>query len=141
MIRRILSAAAAVAALALAASLACGCQVKSEPVPPNLITVDPATFTLKSVDRYPDPQGDNDWILVVIKATYVNPEGLPETISPSKFTLIDPNLETYYYALSGGNIDVPEMQNSTLAPGKSIDVSLGFRVPSLMTTARLTYHQ
>ena len=141
MIRKTSFSMTAMAAVALAASIAAGCQLKSAPVPANFVTVDPSTFTLKSVDRYPDPQGDNDWVLVVIKATYTNPEGLPETIAPSKFTLIDPNLETYYYALSGGNIDVPEMPNSTLASGKSIDVSLGFRVPSLMTTARLTYHQ
>jgi hypothetical protein len=120
---------------------AAGCQMKSAPVPPNFISVDPNAFVLRSVERYADPQGDTDWSIVVVKATYTNVDQLTEPIDPSRFTLIDPNLQTNYLALSGGNLYVPEMANSELAPGKSTVVDLAFRVPSLMTTARLAYKQ
>jgi hypothetical protein len=120
---------------------AAGCQLKSAPVPQNFISVDPASFVLHDVQRFADPSGDTDWSIVVVKATYTNNDQLTEEIYPSKFTLIDPNLQTNYLALSGGSIYVPEMANSQLAPGKSVDIYVAFRVPSLMTAARLAYKQ
>jgi hypothetical protein len=129
-------------AVALAAVLAAACQLKSTPVPPNFITVDPANFVLKSVDRYTDPNaGTLNSTIVVVKATYTNGEGTAETISADKFILLDPILQTYYVGLSGGDVNIPSMPQTTLAPGKSADIAVGFRVPGSMSTARLAYHQ
>jgi hypothetical protein len=129
----------AVAAASCAALLA-GCQLKSSPVPPNFITVDPSTFVLKSVQRFDDPNGNGtNSMVVVVSATYTNPEGKPETISPEKFVLLDPNLMTTYVGLSGGSISIPAMPASQLDGGKSMDIQVGFRVPAAMSGARLAY--
>jgi len=129
-------------AIVLAALLAAACQLKSTPVPPNFITVDPADFVLKSVDRYTDPNaGTMSSTIVVVKATYTNNEGTSETISADKFVLLDPILQTYYVGLSGGDVNIPSLPQTTLAPGKSADIAVGFRVPGSMSTARLAYHQ
>lgn len=129
-------------AIALAAVLASACQMKSTPVPPNFITVDPSNFVLKSVDRFTDPNGGTtNSTIVVVKATYTNNEGAYEPISADKFILLDPILQTYYVGLSGGDINIPSMAQTTLAPGKSADIAVGFRVPGSMSTARLAYRQ
>ncbi len=123
-----------------AASIA-GCQLKASPVPQNFITVDPNTFVLKSVQRYEDPNGtQTDSSIIVVTATYTNREGNPQTIGPDKFALLDPNLMATYVGQSGGGIDIPAMPMSTLAPGKSVDIQVGFRVPAAMSGARLVYH-
>ena len=129
---------ALLAAVALAAA---GCQLKSAPsAGSNYVTADPSTFVLHSVDRFEDPGGtETSSLIVVVRATYTNPEQNPEMITPSKFQLLDPNLMAVYYGLSGGNINVPSMPDTELAPGKSVDIAVAFRVPSSMTTARLTY--
>jgi len=128
-------------ALAVVANAIFGCQLKTEAVAPNFITADPQEFTLQSVEKYADPQGDADFTVVVIKGTYTNDDVVPQTITASKFTLVDPNAQAVYYGLTGGDIYIPEMGNSTLQPGKSIAIALGFRVPSQMSGARLVYHQ
>jgi len=111
-------------------------------VPPNFITTDPAAFTLASVDRYNDPNGGaTDSAIVVVKATYTNHEANPEPISPEHFVLLDPNLMTEYYGLSGGGITIPSMPQTRLDPGKSMEISVGFRVPAAMSGARLAYHE
>lgn len=125
----------------ICAVLVAGCQLKAQSVPPNFITVDPNDFTLKSVQRYDDPNGSpTDSSIVVVSATYTNHQGNPEAIAPEKFQLLDPNLMATYGGLTGGGIDIPTMQTTQLDPGKSIDVQVGFRVPSGMSTARLVYH-
>ena len=127
----------------LVAATATGCQLKSaSTVPANFITVDPKAFVVHSVDRYEDPLGSGtDSMIVVIKATYTNPGALPERIGPDKFALLDPTLMAIYYGLSGGGIDIPSMAPTSLDPGKSTDIAVGFRVPSSMSGARLTYHE
>lgn len=128
-------------AVALVAALLAACQLKSAPVPPNFITVNPADFTLKSVGRFDDPNGAaTNSMIVVVKATYTNQEGNPETISPEKFILLDPTLQTVYFGLSGGDVNIPSMPETQLAPGKSADIAVGFRVPAAMSGARLAYH-
>lgn len=124
----------------LCVALLGGCQLKSAAVPSNFITADPSTFVIKNVQRYDDPNGSTtDSMIVVIQATYTNPETHPETISPDKFALLDPNLMGTYQGLSGGDISIPAMTASQLDPGKPIDVTIGFRVPAAMTAARLVY--
>ena len=129
-------------AVALCAVLAAACQLKSTPVPPNFITVNPADFVLKSVDRYTDPNaGATNSTIVVVKATYTNNEGAIEPISADKFILLDPVLQTYYVGLSGGDVNIPSMPQTSLLPGKSADIAVGFRVPATLSTGRLAYHQ
>jgi hypothetical protein len=129
----------AVAAASCAVFVA-GCQLKSSPVPPNFITVDPSTFALKSVQRLDDPNGNGtNSMIVVVSATYTNPEAKPETVSPEKFVLLDPNLMTTYVGLSGGGISIPAMAATQLDGGKSMDIQVGFRVPAAMSGARLAY--
>lgn len=132
----------AVALSLVLASLAfTACQMKSTPVTPNFITVDAGNFVLKNVDRYNDPNGNaTDSMIVVVKATYTNQEGNPESIAADKFILLDPTLQTIYYGLSGGDINLPSIPATQLAPGKSMDIVVGFRVPSAMSGARLAYH-
>lgn len=124
----------------LCVALFAGCQLKSSPVPTDFITADPSTFAIKSVQRYDDPNGTTtNSMIVVIQATYTNPETHPETISADKFALLDPNLMGTYQGLSGGDISIPAMPMTELAPGKPIDITVGFRVPAAMTAARLVY--
>ena len=121
-------------------TLSGGCQLKSAQLPSNFITADPSTFVIKSVQRYDDPNGNTtDSMIVVIQATYTNPEARPETISPDKFALLDPNLMGTYQGLSGGSVSIPTMATVQLAPGKPIDIAIGFRVPAAMSAARLVY--
>ena len=127
-------------AAALCFALLPGCQLKSAPAPNDFITADPSTFIIKDVQRYVDPNGTTtDSMIVVIRATYTNPESRPETISPDKFALLDPNLMATYQGLSGGGISIPAMATVQLAAGKPIDVTVGFRVPAAVTAARLVY--
>ena len=128
-------------ATALIAIAAAACQLKSTPVPPNFITVDPTNFILKSVERFNDPNGSaTNSTIVVVKATYTNPEGNSEIVSPDKFILLDPDLQAIYFGLAGGDVNIPSMTQTTIAPGKSLDIAVGFRVPGSMNTARLAYH-
>jgi hypothetical protein len=116
-----------------------GCQLKHAPVPPNFITSD-STFVLHSVDRYDEGVlSGTDTMIVVVKATYTNPEAGTETITPDRFQLIDPTLETVYYGLNGGDIHVPSMSQTSLAPGKPLEITVGFRVPASMAGGRLVY--
>lgn len=125
---------------ALCVALLAGCQLKSAPPPNDFITADPSTFVIKNVQRYVDPNGTTtDSMIVVIQATYTNPETHPETISPDRFELLDPNLMATYQGLSGGGISIPTMATVQLAAGKPLDVTIGFRVPSAMSAARLVY--
>ncbi|HET9341577.1 MAG TPA: hypothetical protein VFO25_01510 [Candidatus Eremiobacteraceae bacterium] len=126
---------------ALCVALLPGCQLKSAASPPNdYITADPTTFVIKNVQRYNDPNGNTtDSLIVVIQATYTNPETQPETISPDKFALLDPNLMATYQGLSGGGISIPTMATVQLAGGKPMDITIGFRVPAAMSAARLVY--
>jgi hypothetical protein len=127
-------------AVALLTALLAACQLKSTPVPANFVTVDPDAFVIKSVDRYNDPNGGaTTSTIVVVKATYTNPEGNPETISADKFALLDPNLMAVYTGLSGGDINIPSMPLTRLDPGKSTDIAVGFRVPGSMSGGRLVY--
>jgi hypothetical protein len=129
-------------ALALVAATLAACQLKSTPAPSTFITAEPSAFVIKSVDKYNDPNAAaTSSLIVVVKATYTNQEAVPESISPDKFTLLDPDLMAIYYGLSGGDVNIPSMSNTHLDPGKSIDITVGFRVPGTMSTARLTYHQ
>ena len=125
---------------ALCVALLTGCQLKSQAVPSDFITADPSTFVIKSVQRYDDPNGTTtNSTIVVIQATYTNPETHPEAISADKFALLDPNLMGTYQGLSGGGISIPAMPTTELAPGKPVDLTVGFRVPAAMTAARLVY--
>jgi len=125
---------------ALCFALLTGCQLKSAPAPNDFITADPSTFVIKTVQRYDDPSGTTtDSMIVVIQATYTNPESRPETISPDKFALLDPNLMGTYQGLSGGSVSIPNMATVQLAAGKPIDITVGFRVPAAMSAARLVY--
>lgn len=125
---------------ALCVALLSGCQMKSAPVPNDYITADPKTFVIKDIQRYDDPNGTTtDSAIVVIQATYTNPEAQPETISADKFALLDPNLMATYQGLSGGGISIPAMASVQLAAGKPLDITIGFRVPAAMSAARLVY--
>ena len=125
---------------ALCFALLTGCQLKSAPAPNDYITADPSAFVIKNIQRYDDPNGTTtNSMIVVIQATYTNPESHPETISPDKFALLDPNLMATYQGLSGGGISIPTMATVQLAAGKPIDITIGFRVPAAMSAARLVY--
>jgi hypothetical protein len=127
-------------AVALLMAMLAACQLKSTPVLPNFVTVDPSAFALKSVDRFNDPNGGaTTSMIVVVKATYTNQEANPETISPDKFALLDPNLMAVYTGLSGGDINIPSMPLTRLDPGKSTEIVVGFRVPGSMSGGRLVY--
>ena len=141
--RRVHAARASLAAAIVAffAAGGAGCQLKAASVPSNFITADPGTFVLKNVQRYDDANGSStDSSIVVVTATYTNHEANPEQLAPEKFQLLDPTLMTTYVGLSGGGIDIPSMPATQLAPGKSADITVGFRVPSSMSGARLVYH-
>jgi hypothetical protein len=130
---------AAASVAALAAVVIAGCQMKAVPTASNFITAD-STFVIHSIDRYDSGQlNGTDSMIVVIKATYTNPEALTETISADKFYLVDQTLEADYGGLSGGDINIPEMTPTSLATGKSVDITIGFRVPAAMANGRLTY--
>ena len=138
---RAAKAASCAAVVAATAALSSGCQLKGTAVNTSFITVDPSAFVLKSVQRYEDPNGaQNDSSIVVITATYTNHEANAETIAPEKFELLDPNLMTTYLGLAGGGVYIPSMPLTQLAPNKSADIQIGFRVPSAMSGARLVYH-
>jgi hypothetical protein len=120
-------------------AIASGCQLKSEPASAGLITADPGAFVVHSVERYYDQSGSADSMIVVVKATYTNHDSNPQLVSASKFQLLDPNLMAIYFGISGGNINIPSMPDAQVDPGKSVDIAVGFRVPSSTSTARLTY--
>lgn len=118
-----------------------GCQVKAASTPPNFISADPSSFVVHHIDRYDAGQvNGTDTLVVVVAATYTNGSGAPEIISADKFELIDQTLEAVYVGLSGGDIRIPTLPATTLAAGKSIDVTLGFRVPASMSNGRLAYY-
>lgn len=125
--------------VAVLAAFASGCQLKSAPTSTGLISVDPNAFVVHSVDRYYDQGGDTDAMILVIKATYTNQDASPQLVTASKFQLLDPNLMAVYFGISGGNVNIPSMPDARIDPGKSVDITVGFRVPPSMSTARLTY--
>jgi len=134
--RRAASAAALLCALTLAA-----CQLKSSPPGNGYLSAIPADFTIHNVDRYDggDLNG-TDTMIVLVSASYTNNSADPEIISPDKFRIVDQELETVYQGLSGGDVRIPPMTTTTLAPGKSVEITVGFRVPAAMASGRLVYY-
>jgi hypothetical protein len=117
-----------------------GCKTPAIPVPAG-ITVDTTSFVLHSYNTYPS-QNANDYnnTIAVFDVTYTNHDPIPQAMSPSHFVLIDQTTLAQYRALDGGDIHVPVFgYGGLLDPGKSIDVSVGFRVPATMALARLSY--
>jgi hypothetical protein len=133
---RAASVAASLCALTLAA-----CQLKSTPPSNGYLTAIPADFTIHNVDRY--DAGDlngTDTMIVLVSATYTNNSANSEIISPDKFEIVDQELEAVYQGLSGGDVRIPPMTTTTLAPGKTVDITVGFRVPAAMASGRLVYY-
>ncbi|MBV8223314.1 MAG: hypothetical protein JO293_08120 [Candidatus Eremiobacteraeota bacterium] len=131
-------------AMPLLASIAvlilAGCKTAANPVPAG-ITVDTNSFVLHNFNQYP-AQNANDYnnTIVVFDVTYTNHDPIPQAMSPSHFVLIDQTTLAQYRALDGGDIHIPVFgYGGLLDPGKSIDVSVGFRVPATMALARLSY--
>lgn len=127
------------AAIALMGSSG-GCHNDQNSVPAN-VTVDDKNFVLHSVHIYPsqDAVAYNEAILVV-DLTYKNTDPIPQVIQPNKFVLIDQQTNGQYHGLDGGDIHVPQPAvYATLDPDKTIDLSLGFRVPPTLLAARLSY--
>jgi len=117
-----------------------GCQPESLGAQ-SLVTADPAEFTIHSVDRIAGQQaGTIADDIVVVSATFSNAQGVQEIVAPNRFVLTDQSTNATYYGLSGGSIDVPAMGSSAVEPGKSVEITVGFRVPVTLATARLTYH-
>jgi hypothetical protein len=131
-------ASALLCAAAAAASLA-ACKPPADNTN-NQLTADPKAFVIHNVTRYSgqDANSMNSQILVV-EVTYTNTDQAPQTIQPNRFALLDQTTQAQYKALAGGDIHVPSMAFATLDPGKTIDLTLGFRVPLSMTSARLAY--
>ncbi len=130
----------AVAACVCVAVIAAGChQTPADSNANNFVTAD-KTFTVHSVDTYQSGPGDAQLgQIVVVTVTYTNPDVNNETITPSKFALIDLTTQATYLGLSGGDIHVPSMPNASLEPSKSIDLQIAFRVPTTLGPARLVY--
>ena len=125
---------------ALATALLAGCKTPAD-TNPAWLTADTKAFVVHSVNYFPT-QNANDYNnqIVVIDVTYNNTDPIPQIMRPSKFVLIDQNTLAQYHALDGGDIHVPSFgAGGTLDPGKTLDLSLGFRVPSGMTSAHLSY--
>ncbi len=127
-------------ALAAFAGFAPGCQVKSAPASAGTITADPGAFVIHDMNRYADNQAQAIMQnIIVISVTFTNTDHLPQLVAPSKFVLLDQNTQATFYALSGGDIRIPNSVTTNLDPGKSIDVTLGFRVPATLTSALLMF--
>lgn len=132
--------AAAFVCVALAAVGIAGCPVTSDSNNNNFITAEPKAFSIHTIDHFASQAGSAiDSQIIVVHATYTNNDVNEQVVQASKFALIDQNTQATYYALSGGDINVPAMANTSLESGKSIDISVGFRVPVVMTSARLVY--
>lgn len=132
------------AAALLAVGTACadaGCQTKSAPAADSFITADPNLFAIHSINRYPDQSANATFdVIVVVVATFTNHERIAQAIAPSHFILTDQATNATYYALSGGSVNVIPMTQRVLDPGNSADITIGFRVPTATTSARLMYH-
>jgi len=137
--------AGALLALAAAASLAANCQANPTPAQSpgysGFISADPTAFSIQSVDRFADEQaGTIQSTIVVVAATFTNVDVVPEVIEPDRFVLTDQTTNAAFYGLSGTNINIPSMATTSIEPGKSAEIRVGFRVPLTMTAARLAYH-
>jgi hypothetical protein len=118
---------------------AAGCKPQS--TNPAGITVDPTTMVLHNVNIFAS-QNANDYnnSIMVIDITYTNHDPIPQALEANKFVLIDQNTLAQYHALDGGDIHVPVFtQSGLLDPDKTVDLSLGFRVPASIVVARLSY--
>ncbi len=127
------------AGIALAASTSLiGCKPTSSTIPAWLTADD--SFVIHDATRY-NTQDTNDvsTLVVVIETTYTNKTSIQQAIRPERFQLLDLNMGTQYNGMNGGNIHVPQMTYSYLDPGKSIDLTLGFRVSTSISSARLAY--
>ncbi|HLN46712.1 MAG TPA: hypothetical protein VK216_00445 [Magnetospirillaceae bacterium] len=117
-----------------------GCKTSPNPTMAG-ITVDTSSFVLHNENIYPT-QNANDYnnAILVMDVTYTNRDPIPQAMSPEHFVLIDQNTLAQYRALDGGDIHIPNFQvGGLLDPGKPVDLSLGFRVPMSIITARLSY--
>jgi len=117
-----------------------GCKTVANPVLAG-ITVDTNSFVLHNENIYPS-QNANDYnnAILVMDVTYTNRDPIPQAMSPEHFVLIDQNTLAQYRALDGGDIHIPNFAfGGLLDPGKPVDLSLGFRVPMSIATARLSY--
>ncbi|MDQ2817723.1 MAG: DUF4352 domain-containing protein [Candidatus Eremiobacteraeota bacterium] len=130
----------AVAALIALCVAPSACQEKATHAPADSITVDPRAFTVHSLDRYAVEQGSViHETIVVLRVTFTNNDGLPQAIAPNKFVLTDLTTGAAYLGLLGGDAGVPPTFSQTVQHGQSADVSLGFRVPAAMGSARLSF--
>jgi len=117
-----------------------GCHEASTSVPAN-VTVDDKNFVLHAVHIYSaqDATAYNTAILVV-DFTYKNTDPIPQAIGPNHFVLIDQQTNGQYHGLDGGDIHIPQPAvYASLDPDKTIDLSLGFRVPPNLLAARLSW--
>jgi hypothetical protein len=128
--------------LSAAAALALGgCKESAQSAYPAGITVDQKSFVLHNLNIYPG-QNANDYNngIMVVDVTYTNHDPIPQALGPSHFVLIDQSTNAEYRALDGGDIHIPPFTASGLLdPEKSVDLSLGFRVPINIVLARLSY--
>ncbi|MBV8170987.1 MAG: DUF4352 domain-containing protein [Candidatus Eremiobacteraeota bacterium] len=133
--------AAGLLASAAAALLLGGCKESAQSAYPAGITVDTRSFVLHNINIYPG-QNANDYNngIMVVDVTYTNHDPIPQAMSPSHFVLIDQSTNAQYQALDGGDIHIPPFTASgLLQPEKTVDLSLGFRVPINIQLARLSY--
>lgn len=131
--------------LLLAAALAAGavstaCQMKESTLKADSLVADPRAFVIHNAKRLSDLQSQTiPQNIIVLEVTFTNVDELAAFIAPSRFQLVDLTSQATYYALSGGDINIPPLPATSLDPGKSIDVTIGFRVPATTAAVRLVY--
>lgn len=126
----------ALAVLSLLALAAC--RTTSDQVPSSLVA--DSGFVIHDFHEYSSQNGEAyNTQIAVISVSYTNKDSIPQTLMPSKFVLTDLTNLAQYKALDGGDVHVPTFAITTLDPGKTTDITLGFRVSPSLTSARLSY--
>jgi len=117
-----------------------GCHEAANSVPAN-VTVDDKNFVLHAVHIYPTQDATQyNTAILVVDFTYKNTDPIPQPIAPNHFVLIDQQTNGQYHGLDGGDIHIPQPAvYASLDPDKTIDLSLGFRVPPTLLAARLSW--
>jgi len=128
-------------ALALAGLFAltlAACRPASDQVPSSIVGDN--GFVIHEVHEYPAQNAvPYNTQILLITVSYTNKDAIPQTLMPSKFVLTDLNTLGQYNALDGGDVRVPSFQIISLDPGKTVDLTLGFRVSLTTVSARLSY--
>jgi hypothetical protein len=123
------------------ASAAAACQLKTSPAAIDSISAAAANVVIVSSERLTaQPAGNANQSLVVLKVAVTNAQSSTRTISPNDFVLLDMSSQSEYVALSGGDARATTAA-VTLAPAKSAEMVLVFRVPLAFSVGRLFLRQ